>query len=522
MRLYLLLLLLVLVVVPAFAAQPTHKAVPADDGRIVAYTCWTPTYLYFAFRVDTPVVVGNQTLPLSQPWLDDAVAVYLNLNPSNQGKIDKDCLRVVISAAGGVTAQRGDSGEWRDDPSWFQLGAQGTIRYGVKVLGKLNDMTGKSQGYQVTLGLSWELLGVNPPFLAERSAQMPAIGFAMAGYSQGESQVVSCWPQKLNEADLAQPAKWGNLQFSQSWQPVASQEPLATATLTPSDPTIDGELKFTDWLTAGVQVFHSHRAATTVTAAAAPHAHAAAVAANRPKVSLLAAEYLLTPPGNDAIDQPLQPAGPWLAPDSPLYHALQIADVKRAGIDALAVVIPVKPETRDVTRQRLAALVTAVAEYDEAHASIFQTSTPLLLPMFDLSATTLDLHGEDGRAMLAAWLDDFYRLVPPQYRMVFNNASGTLCYPVILTAPSATVSGNDSFLGEMNAHFTARWGMPIGWLLDQAWKTAKTSPDVLCYCHWGANTPLQISEGFLSTALITPGSRRFASRTFFSPKWGGL
>ena len=68
----------------------------------------------------------------------------------------------MISAAGGVSVQRGDHGEWRDDPSWFQLGEQGTIRYGVKVLGKINDAPGKSQGYKVQIGLSWELLGAEP------------------------------------------------------------------------------------------------------------------------------------------------------------------------------------------------------------------------------------------------------------------------------------------------------------------------------------------------------------------------
>ena len=123
---------------------------------------------------------------MSQPWLDDAVAVYLNLDPRKARELDNNCLRVVISAAGGATVQCGDHGEWRDDPRWFQFSEHGTIRYGVKVNGKLNDTSGKSKGYTVAIGLAWELLGVDPPFIAHESDPLPAIGFALACYSQGK------------------------------------------------------------------------------------------------------------------------------------------------------------------------------------------------------------------------------------------------------------------------------------------------------------------------------------------------
>ena len=76
-----ILLVLLLAGIPLFAAK-SAPAAPPDAGRVIAYTAWTPTLLYVAFRVDDRMVVGNQTLPASQPWLDDAVAVYLNLTPN--------------------------------------------------------------------------------------------------------------------------------------------------------------------------------------------------------------------------------------------------------------------------------------------------------------------------------------------------------------------------------------------------------------------------------------------------------
>ncbi len=120
---------------------------------------------------------------------------------------------MVISAAGGASVQCGDHGVWRDDPRWFQLSEHGTIRYGVKVAGKLNDPSGKSKGYTVAIGLSWELLGVDPPILEHITI---AAGYRVrAGVLfPGETQSVSCWPHSLHEDDLTKPAKWGLLQFT--------------------------------------------------------------------------------------------------------------------------------------------------------------------------------------------------------------------------------------------------------------------------------------------------------------------
>ncbi len=106
---------------------------------------------------------------------------------------------------------------------------------------------------------------------------------------------------------------------------------------------------------------------------------------------MLAAEYLLTPPAQDAMHQPFQPFGPWIGPDSPLYHSRQLRDIKSAGIDALAVVMPVNARAWPQLRPDLTALVDALSDYDQAYSTLFQCNAPLLLPMIDFSSASLDL-----------------------------------------------------------------------------------------------------------------------------------
>ena len=201
-----------------------------------------------------------------------------------------------------------------------------------------------------------------------------------------------------------------------------------------------------------------------------------------------------------------QPSGPWLGAASPLYHTRQIVAMKRAGIDALAVVLPPGAAARAAWYPRLSALVQALREYDQANTTPFMTSTPLLLPLLDCSTAELDLRGTPGQTVLADALDDFYRLVPPQYRAMLNNASGNFCYPVILTAPGPAMHWDDTFPGHIAAHLSAQWGMPVGWMLDASWNPGKTLPGVLSVCNWNTTVALQQGEGPVSVMSISPGS----------------
>jgi hypothetical protein len=475
----------------------TRAAGTPDAGRVVVHTAWSPTALYLAFQADDPMVVGDQTSPSSQAWLDDAVAVYLDLDPTDGDVLNENCVRVIVSAAGGVAVQRGKDGAWADDPAWFIPSRHGTIRYGVQVNGKINDPTAIDKGYQVELALAWGLLRALPPIRKQPTDELPAVGFALACYSQGETQSVSCWPRELTEADLEHPARWGRLQFTQNLRPIVSLEPLATATLIQGAPVIDGKPEGVEWMTAGVCIIPKRQGAPAI-----------APAPGRQAVSLVTVWYSLDPASGPASHQPLEPILPGLGPDTPLYHLQQLREIRRAGIDALAVVLPVGGIAPEATRARLAALANALADHDRANSAQFFTDTPLLMPLIDI---------RDGAtpALAQQALDDFYLLTPPQFRLMVPDANGQWCYPVAGAASTGQANAYPP-LSLLGLTLRQHWGMPVGWLLDTAWPGAKETDGVLTRCAWNPAAGVQIGDGPMRTALIAPGvdagKSRFVSR----------
>ncbi|HOF86746.1 MAG TPA: sugar-binding protein, partial [Armatimonadota bacterium] len=496
MRHYYLAIVLLLAGLAATAETP-----PLD--RIMAHTVWTTTALYFGLRVDDPLIVGNQTAPMSQPWLDDAIAVYLDLDPTNGDLLDRDCVRVIVSAAGGVSVQRGDKGDWRDDPSWFQPGERGTIRLARRVNGTLNDNTKPDTGYVVEMALSWQLLGVVPPFRRSARDPLPAIGYAVACYAQGETRAVSCWPEGVMEEDLNHPARWGQLQFLQNAQPLPTTERLANAPLVMLDPFIDGEVRATEWVMAGVVSYRRR-----------PGHGVAPSAPGRQPVSLTAVWYSLDPEGASPAHHPLEPLPPWVTPAMPLYHQPQVKAIRQAGIDALAVALPGAPSAD--TRARLLALVQALSAYDAASTAAYFYDVPPIVPVLDLSAETAD------PARLAATLEaaatEAFRAIPPRYRLTLPSPDGGACYPLIVVAPPNPGPLAALPLAAAGERLRAAWGAPIGWLLDAAWTGDAVPPGVLARCAWDPSAGVQVGAGPLRTALIAPG---VGARQGFLSRSGG-
>lgn len=492
---YLSLLLIVLGVLPC---QPAT----AEAGRVVTYTAWTPRALYFAFQAEDPQITGNSTAPLGQPWQDDAVAIYLDLNPTGATTLTHDCVRVVISAAGGATVQRAENGKWRDEPQWFQLGPKGTIRYANKLQGQLNERSTTDQAFQVELALNWELLNFAAPKQANAADPLPAIGVAFARYEQGDVRGVSCWPPLLREDDLANPSKWGRMEFLQSAAPKPTQGNTVSASHFTADPLVEGTLPAGEWANPGTVIFTRQAATTEAPASNIPQG-------TRDAVVLLSAWYTLDPLGNDPAHQPIHPNPVSAGPESPLYHLLQLREARRTGIDAFAVALPTDTAARQQLRARLAALVSALYDYEAATSARFVYDTPLLYPALDLSTMKrLDLRTQADRGVLEAALDDFYRQVPPQFRLTVTNAAGQPCYPVILAAPPATPLWDKEFSTRLGGSLQAKWGMPIGWLVDDAMKAMQALPDVLGACAWDATAGLSFGEGALQAAMIAPGAAK--------------
>jgi hypothetical protein len=493
----------------AGSALPARK----EAGQVISYAAWSPSALYLAFRVDDPMIVGNQTLWLGQPWQDDAIAIYLQLSPQESDTLTPQSLRVVISAAGGISVQRGEQGAWRDDPTWFDpLSQKGTIRYAVKILdgGKVNETTKPANGYQAELALSWDLLGVRPPVGMGPHGELPCVRCAVVNYSQGETQSVSCWPENLAAADLTSPSRWGQLQFGQDLRPIATQARLVNATRLPGDLHIDAQLDPIEWMTAGIVTFKKQWGDVVIPRKT-----------ERQAVSLVSAWYQLDPFAAASYQRPWEPTGPWAGADTPIYHQEQIREARRAGIDAFAVILPADPRLREQTRTRLLALRSALHDYAGVSAETTLWDTPLLLPVLDLSgAGNLDLKQESGERALIALLEDFYHLIPPQYRtMVPGGANQPYCYPVVLTAPTPGVQWDDTFTARLTARLQAEEHLPVGWILDSGWKGEKGLPHVLMQSDFSPTAGAQLSEGAMLSALVSPGAGNVTRDTL--PRRGG-
>ncbi|MHB9130107.1 MAG: hypothetical protein ACYDBB_03330 [Armatimonadota bacterium] len=489
------------------AAAPASGSITAE--KVVAYSEWTTESLYLAANIEDPMVVGNQTMPMCQPWQDDAIGFYLNFDPAAEADAPTSkCLRIIISAAGGATVQRGNGVTWKDDPSWFQPSKYGTIRYGVKTLGTANDSTAPDRGFQVELALSWDLLGVNPPINQRADEPLPFIGFAIACYSQGEMQSVSCWPKSMDAGDVNCPNKWGRIEFPQTLQPLTAHEPVAVANLVNRLPLVDGDLQGLEWVMAGVQRF------TKKIGESGPP-----VQPGRQSVSLCAAWYLLDPPGCTTAHQPLDPPGPWAGPDTPLYHLLQLREVRRAGIDVLSVVLPAESTQREQTRDRLSALVSALKEFDRANSAQYLFNAPLLMPVVDLTGVAVGASAAERQQAVAALIDDFFGAVPVQYRVMVPNEKQDYCYPILLTNTPAALAAEENFTVELGARLQASWGLPIGWLLDAPWQKTKRQPGQLVRCAWDATAGMQQGDGPMLTAMVAPGV--VASRQAYLPHQDG-
>lgn len=468
------------------SSQPAVCAPPAPAGRITVYTSWTMSGLNVAFRVDDPLVVGNQSMPLGRPWHDDAVAVYLDFDPANGDDIGDDCVRVVISAAGGATVQRGLHGEWQDEPDWFQLSSSGTgtIRYGVNVTGTINDSAENDEGYLVEMALAWKLLKVQPPFVSRTSDTLPAIGFAVVNYSQGETQSASCWPTELTEEGLSHPARWGRLQFLQTMQPQATVGNLVSATLMHGSPLIDGNVRGEEWFMAGSVNFPRTLGQD-----------APVIAIGRRDIGLLAAWYVLDPQPPGAVEQAIEPISAVNGPATPMYHLQQIRDARRAGVDIFAVEVPVDAAERARLQPRLAALVDAMATYDTASSATYLRDYPLLMP-----AVTAGGVPDVTAAAFEETLRDFYALVPVQYRAMLPTDTQQFYSPVIMEGFALPEAALDS----VNSALSPVVDTALGWMPDTT-TAALPKGKALAQCVWDAKVGVQMSHAGMVTAMIAPG-----------------
>jgi hypothetical protein len=320
------------------------------------------------------------------------VAIYLNFSDVAEKDVpDEKTVRVVVSAAGGATVQRGGSGGWQDDTSWFGLSKQGTIRYGVKRYGEINNPAKKSEKYTVEIALTWALLGLTSPPVGKSVV----IGFAASCHSASGNNVTDYWPTNLNDGNILNPSLWGRMTLLANNKLIEAEKNKIFIPIMNTRPFIDGVPDGAEWLYSGViNLPLTPEAVTTIPI--------------KTTVMPLIASWFLTGEEKMGICRPVIPAGKFINSSTAVFYQRHFTTMTQYGIDAIIVSI----EDLNPT------FINAVA------------SAPLLkipVPSIAIGLTASKLTDAAIADMAAAKI----KSIPALYRLtsLYNEK---LCYPVFI------------------------------------------------------------------------------------------
>lgn len=367
----------------------------AQNRIMSVHSGWRSEALYFAFDVPDDKLIGTRTEPLGQPWLDDSVAVYLNFSDiTDKENPDEKCIRVVVSAAGGATVQRGGSGGWQDDTRWFGLSKQGTIRYGVKKYGEINNPAKKSEKYTVEIGLAWDLLGISAPPPGKETE----IGFALSCHSANGNNITDYWPTTLNDANIMKPAMWGRMRILPNNNLIAS-----TATIIPipqmrARPFIDGVPDGGEWIYSSV----INLALTPETSVNTP-----VPTTKFTELPVIAAWYI-TGEEKNGVCRPVTSAGKFATADTAIFHQRHFNTMTQYGIDAIII------NAGDITPAFINAVVSA---------PLLKIPAPSIAVGITQSKLTDNAIAEMALAKISAI---------PAFNRLQKIVNGKMCYPVFI------------------------------------------------------------------------------------------
>ena len=317
-------------------------------AEMITHIGWTTRALYLAVRVEDPMIIATSKRPFGQPWLDDAVAIYLQSAPEIPTEINERTVRIIISAAGGYSVQYGQRAEWHDDVRWEMRPIQPAPLMrpqsdicALKMIGKstINDEKTPDIGYQLELAIPWVALGFDPVSYIGKTGKLPTFKMALVNYSQGESSTFYSWPSKLIEEDFLRPASWGTLILNDYVKPQNADEMVVVASRLPGDALVDARLDAQEWMMASI--LHIAKPVVAVESTTRDQ-----------QGQLLLAWYELDPFRQSLLHQPLDIKYPWTPFPSSIYHTRQIQQIRKSGIDVLAVHLSAVADERLTQRQR--------------------------------------------------------------------------------------------------------------------------------------------------------------------------
>ena len=482
---------------------------PEEDRnlRVRGYTLWNKQYLCLAVKVPDPILTGTSTGPMATPEQDDAVEFDFEI-PGPQTAAH----RLVISAAGGMTLFSRDArGHWRADSSW--ISGPRTIKYAVTTDGTLNDPNDKDVGYTVECAIPWEFLAGDPRLGGEPPIGRE-IGFNVVCWMQGENEGIASWSPSVREpAQVGDAARWGKMLIRPGSGLEKAIGIYVACPYIGLTPFIDGKLAADEWLTATTLQFDRPEPMIEVTPRPAERTGvtAAVMAVYRydwqgdEKAS--AGAPLWRPDGTPATGhQPQSGAGPWVSYARVDWHAAQLAEIQRAGIDViLAQYSGQESARRTWARSGLERLVQALKERRAAGRGY-----PLVGMMLDTEALArVDLRSDEGKQLLYGMIREFFLRLPREFWAEIGARPKEFVtggVPVLLGEPSGLAGWDGGFLDYCQQRFAEDFsGGRLVWLGGSAWRAGGVT-GFYSYLNLPADSGFALSSpDGARAAAISPG-----------------
>jgi len=455
---------------------------PEVTLRAIFHCFWDRDYLYLAAQVDDPQLIGVNASPMSQPWADDSVELFIHFGDPHDSRPSPLTHRIAFSVAGGFSFLEGtEAGEWRENLTWRMVPR--SLKFVATPDGELNDPKARARGYIIEAAVPWLALGVLPTPDAEVAANVVV-------WQRGDTDGFQSWsPAVKTEDDLSRPDRWATFVLTAHPIGARSVADRLEVPFTPIPAFVNGELSATEYL----------RASTLVLTRTAP---AIAIKPPLDHAPLLAVWYLpcVGPACPHEVEtaelQPLIPPGPWVDGRRPAWQREQLLELAGAGADIALVGTRLPGEPMEP----FYALLSALNELDDEPRSIPRLALALRWePETRLDADTA-IAAAVGRMAL----------IPDRDRARVMTPAGPMCLVVLDDAPPGAAA---DFPDRLHAALTEALGEPVLVVGHRSWKPgAEEGPMYL-----GLSAPLSVAA--LSPVSGGPGPGGWQEGRVYRSQW---
>lgn len=494
--------ILIFLLLTAFAAVLSVSAYAAD--RVTCMTTWDEFYLYAVIQVQDPVVMGDNTKHMSNPWEDDDIEIFLETDCKRAEDRSPNTYQMAVSASGGSSWLVGENGQPTPKPIF-------TFKFARKVQGTLNKQNDKDIGYTVELAIPWKEVGGAP----EPGMIM---GFNVINRMRGENTgFVSYSPDVKTEDDIHVPAKWGRIKFTTTPTIIAIQDgAVISRKVVNRPPVIDGTISPREWntdlsfqivrpqatpLPPEKQKYMMERLSLT------PYHYR--YQADLRKEASPGSVWHGCDGSSMLTDQPIKGMGPWFSYDQVQWHKDELAGVRDANID---IVLPVYAGSAGA-KQNYAAkgLICMVQALKELKAE--GKDYPLVGMLFDTHAmfsaygAKPDLRDDEVKQTFYGMVRDFYLNVPDEFRARFElppERGWGAANIIVLDTASWFSDFDGSFVEYCNKRFAEDFGSKLVWIGSSDFRDKADAMDG--YCDPGAGMGFKFDDtGWIDVGGVGPG-----------------